>query len=133
MDNEADARNTLARALLQEGKVSEARAETDRGMALAPRDRTIHLELEVTDARLKAREGKAAEAQKELATSATEAERMELAGWRLQIELAEADVEAAANPAAARAKLQAVENEARAKGYLQIAAEAQAKQKGLPR
>jgi tetratricopeptide (TPR) repeat protein/TolB-like protein len=133
LDNEADARNTLARALLQEGKLADARTETARGLALAPRDRTIHLELEVTDARLKAREGKMAEAVKELATSAAEAERMELAGWRLQIELAQAEVEATSNPAAARAKLQAVENDARAKGYLQIVAEAQAKQKGLPR
>jgi class 3 adenylate cyclase/tetratricopeptide (TPR) repeat protein len=133
VDNEADARNTLARALLQEGKAADARAETNRGLTLAPRDRTIQLELEVTDARLKAREGKLAAAQKELATSAAEAERMELAGWRLQIELAEAEVEAAANPAAARSKLQAVENDARAKGYLQIAAEARAKQKELPR
>ncbi len=132
VDNEADARNTLARALLQEGKSAEARAETDRGLALAPRDRTIHLELEVTDARLKAREGNVAEAQKELATSAVEAERMELAGWRLQIELAQAEVEAASNPSAARSKLLAVENDARAKGYLQIAAEARAKQKELP-
>ncbi|MGA7841519.1 MAG: tetratricopeptide repeat protein, partial [Candidatus Acidiferrales bacterium] len=133
VDNEADARNTLARALLQEGKVPEARAEVDRGLALAPRDRTIHLELEVTDARLKAREGKVAEGVKELAASAAEAERMELAGWRFQIGLAQAEVEAASNPTAARAKLQAVENEARAKGYSQIAAEAQAKQKELPR
>jgi class 3 adenylate cyclase/tetratricopeptide (TPR) repeat protein len=133
IDNEADARNTLARALLQEGKPADARAETDRGVALAPRDRTIHLELEVSDARLKAREGKAAEAQKELATSAAEAERMELAGLRLQIELAQAEVEAGSNPTAARAKLQAVENDARAKGYLGIVAEAQSKQKELPR
>ena len=133
MDNEADARNTLARALLQEGKLAEARAETDRGLALAPRDRTIHLELEVTDARLKAREGKVAEGVKELAASAAEAERMELVGWRLQIGLALAEVEAASNPTAARVKLQAVENEARAKGYLQIAAEARAKQAELPR
>ena len=133
IDNEADARNTLARALLQEGRAADARAETDRGLALAPRDRTIHLELEVTDARLKAREGKVAEAHKELATSAAEAERMELAGWRLQIELAQAEVEAASNPTAARAKLQAVENDAGAKGYLEIVAEARAKQKELPR
>src|SRR5277367_2183150 len=133
VDNEADARNTLARALLQAGKAGDARTEVDRGLALAPRDRTIRMELEVTDARLKAREGKVAEAVKELAASAAEAERMELVGWRLQIELAQAEVEAASNPTAARAKLQAVENEARAKGYLQIAAEARAKQKELPR
>jgi hypothetical protein len=90
------------------------------------------LGLEVSDARLKAREGKVAEAVKELATSAAEAERMELAGSRLQIGLAQAEVEAASNPAAARAKLQAVENDAKAKGYLQIAADARAKQKELP-
>jgi tetratricopeptide (TPR) repeat protein/TolB-like protein len=133
VDSEADARNTLARALLQDGKTAEARTEVDRGLALAPRDRTIHLELEVTDARVKAREGKAAEAMTELAASAAEAGKMELAGARLQIELAQAEVEAASNPAAARAKLQAIENDAKAKGYLQIAADAQAKQKGLPR
>ena len=34
VDNEADARNTLARVLLQEGKASDARAEVDRGLAL---------------------------------------------------------------------------------------------------
>ena len=132
VDNEADARNTLARALLQQEKLADARTETDRGLALAPRDRTIQLGLEVTDARLKAREGKVAEAVKELATSAAEAERMELAGSRLQIELAQAEAEAASNPTAARAKLQAVENDAQAKGYLQIAAEARAKHKELP-
>jgi len=87
----------------------------------------------VSDARLKAREGKVAEAQKELTASAAEAERMELAGWRLQIGLAQAEVEAASNPTAAQARLHAIENDARAKGYLQIAAEAQAKQKELPR
>jgi class 3 adenylate cyclase/tetratricopeptide (TPR) repeat protein len=133
VDNEADARNTLARALLQQEKLADARTETDRGLALAPRDRTIQLGLEVTDARLKAREGKVAEAVKELATSAAEAERMELAGSRLQIELAQAEAEAASNPTAARAKLQAVENDAQAKGYLQVAADARAKHKELPR
>ena len=125
LDSEADARNTLARVLIEEGKSSEARTETDRGLKLSPQDRIIRLSLAITDARLKGREGRKSEAQKELADALTQAEKMALVGMSLEIKLAQAELEAAADPSLAKQRLQGVEDEARAKGYLLLAGDAQ--------
>jgi tetratricopeptide (TPR) repeat protein len=125
VDSEADARNTLARALIEEGKLTEARSEVNRGLKHAPQDRIIRLSLAITDARLKGHEGRKPEARKELADSLAEADKMALASLRLEIKLAQAELETPSDPGLAKQRLHEVEDEARAKGYLLLASHAQ--------
>jgi len=125
VDSEADARTTLARVLMEEGKLSEARSEVDRGLKLSPQDRIIRMALAVTDARLKGREGRKLEARKELADSLTDAGKMTLVDLSLEIKLAQAEVEAPSDPGLAKQRMREVEDEARAKGYLLLASDAQ--------
>jgi tetratricopeptide (TPR) repeat protein/TolB-like protein len=125
VDSEADARNTLARALIEEGKLTEARSEANRGLKHAPQDRIIRLSLAITDARLKGHEGRKPEARKELADSLAEADKMALASLRLEIKLAQAELETPSDPGLAKQRLHEVEDEARAKGYLLLASHAQ--------
>jgi class 3 adenylate cyclase/tetratricopeptide (TPR) repeat protein/TolB-like protein len=131
VDNEAGARDTLTRALQEENRVLEARAELDRALKISPRDLPTRLSLLVTDALLKAREGKSTEAKNQLAGILREAEKMKLVGSSLEIRLAQAELEFTANPGLAQQQLRAVEREAREKGYLQLAAQAQRKLKTL--
>ena len=125
VDSEADARNTLARALIEEGKLTEARSEANRGLKHAPQDRIVRLSLAITDARLKGHEGRKPEARKELADSLAEADKMALASLRLEIKLAQAELETPSDPGLAKQRLHEVEDEARAKGYLLLASHAQ--------
>jgi class 3 adenylate cyclase/tetratricopeptide (TPR) repeat protein len=125
VDSEADARNTLARALIEQSKLAEARTEIDRGLNLSPQDRAIRLSLAITDARLKAREGKELEARKELDANLVDANKMNLIGLSLQIKLALAEIAVASSPKLAGPLLRDLEDEARRKGYLLIASEAQ--------
>jgi class 3 adenylate cyclase/tetratricopeptide (TPR) repeat protein len=131
VDSEADARNTLARALTEEKRLPEARSEIDRGLKLSPQDRVIRLSLATTDARLKAREGKEPEARKELDANLVEAQKMGLVGPGLQIRLAQAEVASVSNPRAAEPLLRELEDEAHAKGYLFLALDVQRRRKAL--
>ena len=131
LDNEAGARDALTRALLEENRVPEARVELDPALKLSARDLPTRLSLVVTDARLKAREGKSAEARSQLAGILREAEKMKLADSSLEIRLAQSELEFTTNPGLAQEQLHAVVREAREKGYLRLAAQAQRKLKAL--
>lgn len=132
-DQEADARNVLARSLLGEGKNSDASEEVTRGMGLSPQDRTVRLSLAVTGARLKARSGNAADARKALDTCMADALKMKLVGLQFEIALAQAEMLAASDPKGALARLQSVNGDAKARGYLRVAAEAERAREELAR
>ena len=131
VDQEADARNTLARVLLAQGKIPQAQAEIDRALALSPQDRIVRLSVSVTAARLKARSGNQAAAKHDLDTDFAEAAKMGLVGWQFEIRLAREEAENSGKAAGAR--LDALENEARAKGYLLLASQAKEKRRELSR
>lgn len=133
VDNEADARNTLARALIEQGNLAEARTQIDRGLRLAPQGRAIRVSLAISDARLKAREGKAPEARKALEDCLATASKMAMLQLVLETRLAQAEVEAAADPKSAAVHLRELEQEATSKGYLLIASRAQRALKKLQR
>jgi tetratricopeptide (TPR) repeat protein len=123
LDQEVDARDTLARALFVQGRAPEARAEADRALKLNAHDRVISLDLSITNARLKSQEGKEPEARKMLDASLAEASKSKLAGVSLEIKLCQGEI--AGSPQI----LSAVEKEAAAKGYLLIASKAQSRRK----
>jgi class 3 adenylate cyclase/tetratricopeptide (TPR) repeat protein len=123
VDQEADARDTLARSLLVQGKALEARAEGDRALKLNAHDRIISLDLSITNARLKSQEGKEPESRKILDASLAEASRSKLVGVSLEIKLCQGEISRSPQI------LSAVEKEAAAKGYLLIASKAQSRKK----
>jgi tetratricopeptide (TPR) repeat protein len=125
VDQEADARDTLARSLLAQGKLLDARAEIDRASKLHPQDRVVALSLAITNARLREKEAKGPEARKILDASLAESSKSKLTGVTLQIKLAQADVAASANPKSAGPLFSALQRDATAKGYLLIASQAQ--------
>jgi len=133
IDNEADARTTLARALLTQEKLREARVETDRALALNPHDRTISLALSATNARLKGRSGDLAGARKDLDMCQADAVKMKLVGSQFEITLAKAEVLAESDPKRAISLLQTLEGDAKAEGYLRVAGDAERARKRLPR
>jgi tetratricopeptide (TPR) repeat protein len=63
-DLETDALATLARALMAEGKLPEARQAVVRGKALPAQDESIRLKLVITEAALLTREGKSPDAER---------------------------------------------------------------------
>jgi serine/threonine protein kinase/Tfp pilus assembly protein PilF len=127
VDYEADARNTLSRALLAQSKLGEARTEVDRALKLSPRDRGISLGIAMTDARLKSKEGNESEARKILATALSEASEMHLTGSMFEIRLYQAEIEAVTNKNSAETLFVSVERDAKAKGYQLVATKAQSR------
>jgi class 3 adenylate cyclase/tetratricopeptide (TPR) repeat protein len=132
VDQEADARNTLARALLAEGQIPQAQTEIDRALALSPQDRIVRMSLSITAARLKARGGDPAAAKHAFDTDLAEATKMGLVRWQFEIRLAREDAETPSAKAAGP-RLDALENEARSKGYLLLASQAKEKRHDLSR
>ena len=132
-DAEAEARNTLADALLMQGKVPEARAEFDRAAALPSHDYSIRMLLSITGAQLKAREGDQAASLKQIDAVVMDAEKEGQEVTRLKAILAKAEIEAASNPSEAQKNFQIVADQARNKGLTLISEEATDKQKKLLR
>ena len=124
VDQQADARNTLARSLLKQGKLGDAQAQVDQAMNLSPQDRTVRISLAITAAKLKARSGNTSDARKDLDACMADAAKMKLVGTQFEIALAQAEILAATEPKSAVARLQSLNGEARSKGFLKIAADA---------
>jgi eukaryotic-like serine/threonine-protein kinase len=124
VDQEADARDVLAKSLLAEGKVSDAQAEVDRARSLPVQDRAIRMSLTITAARLKARSGDAAGARKDLDACMADAVKMKLVGTVFDIALADAELLGTSDPKSAAARLQALQGDATARGFLRVAADA---------
>jgi hypothetical protein len=86
------------------------------------------MSIAITEAQLKARNGKMAEAQRNLDANLRDAIQLKLVGFQLEIALALAQLKEIADPKSASVELQTLSNEARKKGYLLIAGKAARKQ-----
>ncbi len=123
-DEEASAHETLARVLLAQGKRDQALAEINNAKELASQDPEVRIAVAVTGARLAVLKGNAAEARQSLESSLGEASRLKLTGAQLDVRLALAEIERASHAASARAEIGSIEQDARTRGYLLIAAKA---------
>jgi class 3 adenylate cyclase/tetratricopeptide (TPR) repeat protein len=121
VSQEAEARNTLARALLLQGKLREAKDELDAADTLAVPEQSTRLSLDITRARFNAGSGKVANASAVLEKALREATRLHLYGKELEIRLARLEVSKLESQRLDLASLQELESEARNKGYVMIA------------
>ena len=124
VDQEAAAREILARALSAEGKLGPALEQIDMARNLMAHDPAIRIAVDITSARLRARNGDLAAARQLLSDCFAETARFELAGLQLEIRLAQAEVENRAQASSANATLPFLERDAKASGYLLIAEKA---------
>lgn len=124
-DSEADGRNTLARALIMQGKLPDAARQVDAASKLAPQDQVIKLSVAVTAARLKARDGKATEAMQDLDAQLADATRMKLVESEFEVRLAQAEIGAAADPNLSTSSVSALAHDAKAAGFLLVARKAE--------
>ncbi len=121
VDQEAAVREVLARALSAQNKLDPALEQINTARSLMPQDRAIRIAIDVTYARLRARNGDAAAARQMLSDCFAEAARLKMAGVLLDIRLAQAEVENNAVASSANATLVFLERDAKASGYLLIA------------
>ncbi|HEY2121909.1 MAG TPA: protein kinase [Candidatus Acidoferrum sp.] len=126
-DPEADALATLARALIAENKLPDARKEIDRAKALPAQDQGIRLKVAIAEAYLAGREGKVAEADRILTEAIQKASAMKLKRSEFEALLARAEIESQSG-ALPSAKLQAkrLQADASAAGFTLIARKASA-------
>jgi tetratricopeptide (TPR) repeat protein len=124
VDQGAAAREILARALLAQGKLAASVQEIDAARMPMPQDRAIRISVDITAARLRARNGSVTEARQLLSNCFAEAARLKLAGVQLEVRLAQAEVENASAAGSAKASLQFLERDAEANGYLLLAQKA---------
>jgi tetratricopeptide (TPR) repeat protein len=120
-DDEASARETLARALLAQGKQAQALEEVNAGQALSPRDFVVRASVAMAAARIAARSGGLSQGQEMVESCLRDADHLRLAGVQLELRLAQAEIEKESDSSVARAHLQSLEREARDLGYLLIA------------
>jgi eukaryotic-like serine/threonine-protein kinase len=130
MDNELRADAALAQALLAQGKSAEAAKEIDTVTAEKLQDEEVRLELELATAFVRAASGKRADqsaAIKALGATLGEATKHGFVGYELEARLAlgEIDIDSS-RIAVGRSDLQALERDAKAKGFLLIASKAAA-------
>jgi hypothetical protein len=124
-DNEASAREVVARALMAQSKVPEAQAEIDLGTRLSPRDCGVRLSLAITRARVLARAKHFAAAQQSLENTLAEARTRKLIGVELEAQLAQGEVGLLAGDVrASQAQLLEVGKRATQKRFLLIARKA---------
>ncbi len=121
-DQEAQARETLARALIAQKRHAEAVAEISAAKKLSFQDYAIQASVDITGARLSAWSGNLAEAKQSLETCFRNVGRVKLAGIQLDIRLAQAEIETSTDAAAAQAQLSQLESDAKSRGYLLIVA-----------
>jgi class 3 adenylate cyclase/tetratricopeptide (TPR) repeat protein/TolB-like protein len=113
VDNEASAHETLSRALLQEGRLAEAQAEIDSASGISVQDRAVRISLEITAARLQAREGKTQAALRAAESVLAETRKLKIKSLELQARLATEEIRLAVDGKAARNNLIALEKEAK--------------------
>jgi tetratricopeptide (TPR) repeat protein/TolB-like protein len=131
-DNEADARNTIARAQVEQGKLTDAFSNLDAAGKLPVEDRTIRASLATTKARLEGRGGNPAEGLKELDAQLSEAAKAKLPGVAFEIRLAQVEITALTDPISAVAAAVALERDARASAYVSVAQQAARLEGSLP-
>ncbi|HEY4879794.1 MAG TPA: protein kinase [Candidatus Acidoferrales bacterium] len=92
-DVERDALSTLARALITENKLPEARTTIDRAKSLPSQDLGIGIGLAIAEAYLEAREGKVEGAAKSLTAEIQKAAGKKLKRYELQARLAKVEID----------------------------------------
>ena len=132
-DNEADARNTLARCLISEGRLPDAQGEIDRAGKIAVQDVAIKISLAITAARLKSRNGKIEEAQRDLNSQLKEAKARNLVGLQFDTRLALTEIAAPSDAKSKGALLAALGQDAKNSGYLLVAGKADRLRTSPPR
>jgi hypothetical protein len=124
-DQETAARDVLAQALIAQSKFTEAQSEIAKVQSLPIRDQPTKLSLEITSARVLARNGKAVEAQHDLQGTVSAAKRMKLSGIEFSARLALAEIQALSGDAnSAHSTLEQLSRESKAAGFLLIARKA---------
>ncbi len=123
-DRSAAAHELLARALLAQKKAAEAGAAIDRGRALAAdtQDRYVRFAVRLTAASVQAEAGQLAAARTALQSLLSETEKAGFAEMSLQVQYALGEVEARLGQG--RERLQALQKNAAARGYLLLARKA---------
>lgn len=124
---EAQGRGTLALALLDLGDIAGAGTQIEQATSLAQQanDRNLKLMIAIAKARIDAAAGKVEDALKALAAGAKEAHAAGLVAIEFEARLALGEVERKAGQTAkARATLNSLAQEAKAKGFNLIAAKA---------
>jgi tetratricopeptide (TPR) repeat protein len=127
LSEEAMGLSVLIQALLAQGKVADAQGALDRAGELSKRTLTVHAQLRMAIgvARLNGALGRTTNAGKELALAVSDAQRAGFYGRQLEARLALGEIEMKSGATVAgRARLEALEAEARAKGYGLIARKA---------
>ena len=124
---EAMGLSVLIQALLAQGKVADAERALDRAGELSKRTLTMHAQLRIaiSVARLNAALERTTNARKELELVVSEAQKAGFYGRQLEARLALGEIEMTSGATVAgRARLEALEAEARTKGYGLIARKA---------
>jgi tetratricopeptide (TPR) repeat protein len=122
------AESEVARSLLGAENFTAAQAAASKAAELVRQtsQQTPHYEVALAESRVKAHAGKTPEALRELQTALASARKFGYRLYELQIQLAIGEIELAAGSGSARAHLTALEKDARARGALLIADQAQA-------
>jgi len=132
VDYEASAHALLARCFLAQGRLLEAQSAMDHATVLLGKseNRGVRFSAAITGARVRAASGKRsdlAEATKSLEATLAQAMKSGFAGYQLEARLALGEIEMkSGNPSAGRDRLEALEKEAKAKGFGLIARKAAA-------
>jgi ATP/maltotriose-dependent transcriptional regulator MalT len=124
VDNEGLARFELARALLAQRKLIEARREIARTRSVLDKseNRQVRLVLGITDARLSAEAGQWAAAIKAVEAIRRDAAKAGRVGVELEARLARGEIDMrSGNVAAGRARLEALQKDASARGFALVA------------
>jgi eukaryotic-like serine/threonine-protein kinase len=118
----------LARSLLGEGKTKEARDLASQAVALAEKSnaKPAYFEAALADGRVKAKTGQYAEGHQELASAFAKAHKFGYLLYEDELRLALGDIELDAKALDARARLSALEHDARAQGNVDLANRAHA-------
>jgi serine/threonine protein kinase/Tfp pilus assembly protein PilF len=127
-DNEAWTQAILARNLLGQGEVAKARSAAEEAVALAGKSSlpTVGFEVALADARVRAKSGDTSYARAELEPVIASAHKLGYRSYEYQARLALAEIDLRSGSAAARIHLDALEKDARAKGFLLVANQAHA-------
>ncbi len=135
-DLEVAARDVVARSLLEQGKLAEAKLEVEVASSLNVQSQPARLSIKITLARLLAKQGKIAESQRILDDVLKRAAAMKLMGHQLLAQLAQSEIQVAAGDSdSARSNLRRLRSDAEKSGFRLVArkaatAENALKQKG---
>ncbi|HWN74681.1 MAG TPA: tetratricopeptide repeat protein, partial [Candidatus Udaeobacter sp.] len=124
-DLETDALGTLARALVAQGKLSEARKAIERAKSLPAQDESIRLKLAISEAYLAARDGRTNDATRILTETIQKAADRKWKRSEFEAFLARVEIDAQTGAAAAAKVLaKRLQSDAKAAGFALIARKA---------